>query len=140
MRDVPRAAHGSAPDPRHLQGACPSRESFPSSHRLLTSNDFRRVFRQRRKVSTRCASLHLARNGLDHARLGITVSRKVSKKAVQRNRIKRCVREYFRKNNVRLTGTDVVFTAYPGCAELTNAALAGILENLWQRAVNRCAR
>lgn len=140
MRAARRAAPASAPDPRRLHGACAKREAFPRSHRLLTSADFRQVFRQRRKVATRHASLHLSRNGRDHARLGITVSRKVSKKAVQRNRIKRLVREYFRKHNVTLTGTDVVFTAFPGCADLTNEALVGTLDRLWRRAQDRCAR
>lgn len=140
MRAAQRAAPASAPDPGRLHGACPERLAFPRSHRLLTSADFRRVFRQRRKVATRHASLHLSRNGLDHARLGLTVSRKVSKKAVQRNRIKRLVREYFRKHNVILNGTDVVFTAFPGCAELTNEALVDVLDKLWQRAEERCVR
>lgn len=123
-----------------MRGERSAGERFTARHRLLSSADFRRVFRQRRKVSARCASLHLAGNDLAHARLGITVSRKVSKKAVERNRIKRLVREYFRKNNVIVTGNDVVFTAYPGCAELSNKALVAQLDTLWQRAKSRCAR
>lgn len=98
------------------------------------------MFRQRRRISSRVASLHLSSNGLEHARLGLTISRKVSKKAVQRNRIKRVVREYFRKNQVVKSGIDVVFTAFPGCAELTNEALNQALDSLWQRAAQRCER
>jgi ribonuclease P protein component len=117
---------------------CTCGQTFGRSHRLLKSAEFRHVFRQRRRIASRVASIHLSRNGLEHPRLGLTVSRKVSRKAVQRNRIKRVVREYFRKNQVIKGGTDLVFTAFPGCEQLTNEALNQALEILWQRAAQRC--
>jgi ribonuclease P protein component len=114
--------------------------SFPKSHRLLTSADFRRVLGERRRVASRYGSFHVRRNGLDHARLGVTVSRKVSRKAVQRNRIKRLVREYFRRHSTAMDGTDLVFTAFPPCAELDNRALEAALESLWERSRSKCAQ
>ena len=48
-------------------------------------------------------------NSLDHARVGYIVSKKVSSKAVIRNRIKRLIREYFRQNKSYFGSKDVIF-------------------------------
>lgn len=47
----------------------------------------------------------------DGPRLGITVSTKIDKRAVVRNRIKRLIREVFRKNRGRFDGFDIVVIA-----------------------------
>lgn len=47
-------------------------------------------------------------NGLDVARLGLVVGKKVAKQAVRRNFIKRSIRETFRLNHDRLIGFDFV--------------------------------
>jgi ribonuclease P protein component len=47
-------------------------------------------------------------NGLDQARIGIVTGKKVAPRAVDRNRVKRMVREVFRVCRGRLTGLDVV--------------------------------
>lgn len=47
-------------------------------------------------------------NGLDQARIGIVTSKKVAPRAVDRNRVKRMVREVFRSCRGRLGGLDVV--------------------------------
>ncbi len=112
---------------------------FPRCRRLLGGADFRRVFQQRRKIASRHGALFVAANDLQHARLGIAVSRKVSRRAVERNRIKRQVREYFRLHHRQLGPVDVVFTAFPGCAGLDNAGVRAMLEMLWQRSKKRCA-
>lgn len=57
-------------------------------------------------------------NGLDRSRLGITVTRKVGT-AVRRNRIKRVIREIYRRNRPVLpTGLDIVINAHPGIHEV----------------------
>jgi len=55
-------------------------------------------------------------------RLGLTVSRRVGN-AVQRNRVKRRLREFFRLNKDRLPVADIVIIAQPGAAELDCQAL-----------------
>ncbi len=51
-------------------------------------------------------------NALGHRRLGVTVSTRVSKRAVDRNRVKRFFRETFRKERACLpTGCDFVIIA-----------------------------
>lgn len=107
---------------------------FGKQHRLLAGSDFKRVFKARRKIAAGPAALYVGENRLDTCRLGVTVSKKVSRKAVQRNRIKRLVREHFRRHRAALDGFDVVFIAFNGCAELDNGRLNALLGRLWHKA------
>jgi ribonuclease P protein component len=52
--------------------------------------------------------LYVRRNGLSHARIGIIASRRVAPRAVDRNRLKRMVREAFRTMAQRPAGVDLV--------------------------------
>ena len=67
------------------------------------------------------------------ARLGVTVSRRTSPKAVVRNRIKRQIRESFRVSTACLLGTDVVVVANAPAASAPNAALRKSLVQLLQK-------
>lgn len=50
-------------------------------------------------------------NDLGHGRVGLVVGKKVAKRAVRRNYIKRTVREWFRLNQHQLAGMDYVVRA-----------------------------
>jgi ribonuclease P protein component len=91
----------------------PSKEKLLASDRLKRRADFERVQGGGRKVhSARFLFLVLGREDpTAPARLGLTVTRKVAN-AVGRNRIKRVLREVFRKNRAYFpTGCDVVVVA-----------------------------
>ena len=68
----------------------------------------------------------------DVARLGLAVSRKVSKHAVVRNRIKRTIRESFRAEREALPPLDVLVIARASAAASANAALTGDLQLAWR--------
>lgn len=72
---------------------------------------------------------HLSNSG---ARLGISVSRKVSPQAVRRNRIKRIIRESFRHNFGHLRGLDIVLVAQPASNDMTNTELFLVLQRIWR--------
>jgi ribonuclease P protein component len=76
-------------------------------------------------------------NQLEHARLGITVSRRVSLKAVERNRIKRQVREAFR-GQTTLAGLDIVVIARAAAAASSGPALRESLRKHWQTIIHQC--
>ena len=105
--------------------------------RLTGKNRFSRVFRTRRVHANRFFLIHYARElaaseSGSGARLGITVSRKVHASAVQRNRIRRQIRESFRLRRQCLINTDYVVRARPAAAQLDNAALRQALNELWK--------
>ena len=67
-------------------------------------------------------------NQLTHPRLGLAISRKVARTAVARNRIKRVVREVFRRNRVLFPQShDVVLIAKRNAAEIDYESLVSEL-------------
>ena len=52
---------------------------------------------------------------------------------MHRNRIKRCIRESFRRQRLLLPALDIVVTARPGAWQADNAVLRAELDTLWQQ-------
>ena len=94
----------------------------PKRGRLSRSAEFERVYRQGRSVGNRFLVLHaFPRAGTeapDGPRLGVSVSRKVGG-AVERNRVKRLLREAFTALAAEVPANhDVVVVARPEAREL----------------------
>ncbi len=79
-------------------------------------------------------------NDVGHARLGLAVSRKVSRKAVVRNRIKRCTREVFRLHHQDLCALDFVVVAYPESVRATGRELSEAFLQLAKKMCRTCAK
>lgn len=102
-------------------------QRFLRKERLTAKRDFAAVFNKgEKKRSYHLLHACLLKKPGKMARLGLIVSKKVGN-AVVRNRVKRRLREIFRKNKEKiLTGADVVLIAKPGIQNCTSGELEKI--------------
>ncbi|AHG76943.1 ribonuclease P protein component [Mannheimia varigena] len=100
---------------------------------MLAPVQFKAVFEEPLRASTPQMTLLARENTVDNPRLGLTVAKKHLKRAHDRNRIKRIVRESFRLKQHELPNFDFVFVSKGGIGKLDNATLFDTLEKLWAR-------
>ncbi len=72
-------------------------------------------------------------NPLGHPRVGMVFSKKTVRRAVDRNRLKRLVRESIRHQQHRLPAVDIIVLARRGVHELDNDTLHRQLHGMWRR-------
>ncbi|MRX27957.1 ribonuclease P protein component [Kangiella sp. HZ709] len=114
-------------------------ERFTADYRLLTAKQYKQVFSDPVKASSKHFTLLACTNSLDFPRLGIIVAKKNVRLAVERNRIKRLTRESFRTSNQALPAIDCVILARRASSEQTNQVLFEQLAGLWKKISKRCA-
>ncbi|MGZ8097137.1 MAG: ribonuclease P protein component [Methylosarcina sp.] len=112
---------------------------FPSQLRLKKPDEYKKVFASPVKSSDQYFTLLAVRNELDHPRLGLAIAKKNIKKAVNRNVIKRTVRENFRIQQRSLGSMDIVVLARREAVGAPPEILRKSLERHWLRLVSRCA-
>ncbi|MEO5347841.1 MAG: ribonuclease P protein component [Magnetococcus sp. YQC-9] len=106
---------------------------FPKSARLLVSGAYQRVSSRGRRSTSRYFTLLTLPVPSVVTRLGITVSRKVGN-AVQRSRVKRLIREVFRRRRPFMpAGNDCVVIAKPLAGQTVNGILLEDLRQLFAR-------
>lgn len=125
-----------------------STQAFTRASRLTQQAEFRRVFARPRVSQDRCFRVLGRRNDLGRSRLGLAVSVKVCKRATGRNRLKRLVRESFRKYQSALVsrsadasprgiagapGIDMVVLPSREAATMCNKALYEALDGHWAK-------
>ena len=90
---------------------------FTKAERLRHRQDFLRAQAQGKRLYTRHFGLVLAPMETGSPRLGLVVTKRLGK-AVQRNRVKRLLREFFRRHKTGLPAVDLVIMAKKGAAAL----------------------
>ncbi|RUO71395.1 ribonuclease P protein component [Pseudidiomarina salinarum] len=113
--------------------------SYGRELRLLTPAHFQVVFNNPpvKAVTAELTALAIP-NNLANPRLGVTISKKRAKRAVDRNRIKRQIRETFRLKQYKIPAFDIIVIAKSGVTDLSNEDLQQRLDYLWRTLSKRC--
>lgn len=106
---------------------------LPPSARLRRAAEFAALRGVSGRARTRYFALRWGPSPSGACRVGLAVSRKVSKRAVTRNRIKRIIRESFRPQRQDLAAFDVLVIAQPSAALAANPELRRDLDLAWHR-------
>jgi ribonuclease P protein component len=112
--------------------------SFPPQLRLKKPAEYKRVFAKPVKSSDQYFTLLAIKNDFGHPRLGLAITKKIIKKAVHRNLLKRTVRENFRIKQQSLGNIDVVVMARREALDAPPELLRKSLERHWLKLVSRC--
>ena len=107
---------------------------------LLRSQQFQAVYKVGRRYDGRFMSVFIAPNDLGFDRFGITASRKVSRRAVDRNRMKRLLRESIRsvvssQSIGQMSGRDWVLNARRSLLAVKTPEVRRELERLTTKAI-----
>jgi len=89
-------------------------------YRLKKRKDFERVYKQGKGFKQDFLFLKTFENNLKNSRIGIVVSKKIANRAVERNLIKRRLREAVKKRLSEMKpGLDIVIAAKQGISKKT---------------------
>jgi len=106
---------------------------FGRKHRLLDAAEYGHVFAKATRSRDRFFTVLCRRSSRDEARLGLAISKKQCRHATGRNRIKRVIRESFRRNQVLLSNLDIVVINQAAAAKASNPDLFASLETHWRQ-------
>ena len=105
--------------------------AFPRTVRLLTPADFGQVFKRNKRASNHHWIVLAHRGTFPAARIGMAIAKKKAKRAVDRNRIKRVIRESFREQQQALAGLDIVVLNKPSAASANSRELRASIDAIW---------
>ena len=90
--------------------------SFTKKERITYPQEFRRVMKLGRRISSRNFILFIKKNENLFHRLGIVVKKEIGP-ATFRNRMKRYIREFFRLHKHQIKGSyDIILMVKKGCS------------------------
>jgi ribonuclease P protein component len=107
--------------------------------RLRRKSEFDAVHSHGKRVADEYFAVIARANELQQARLGLAVSVKTAGDAVERNRIRRTIREAFRLQQHELPPLDIVVSARSRARGAASRELRASLETLWKKIAERCA-
>lgn len=113
--------------------------AFPKTARLNHPREFKQVFAKGQRKSDPCFTLITHGNDYGHPRLGLVAARKSLRRAVDRNRLKRMVRESFRENRRQLPNLDIVVMLRTAAGRKSRPELRAVLQQHWNRIAGQCA-
>lgn len=124
---------------RHLQESARFRATaFPKSYRLTKTDEFSSVFGFRKALKSSHFLLHYRLRVAEEmagARLGLVVGKRLLRRSVDRNLIRRLARENFRIIRFRLPSRDLILRLAVRPEPLDRQALADEIRSLLERTI-----
>ncbi|MEQ1638647.1 MAG: ribonuclease P protein component [Methylococcales bacterium] len=114
------------------------RYQFPPRLRLRKPAEYKKVFANPLKFSDKYFTLLVSANELEFSRLGLAIAKKNIRKAVDRNILKRAIRESFRMHQQQLGTLDIVVLARKEALNLPLGLLRDSLQKQWLKIISRC--
>ena len=129
----------TAAPPRPGSAATPNLR-LPPERRMRRPAEFKRAYAAGKRLGNEFFTVNAQANGLGCARLGMSIAARILRRAVDRNRVRRLIRESFRVHQLGLPAIDIVIGARAGVLAADNAQLRGALERLWLKVNTACER
>jgi len=108
---------------------------LPREYKLKKDNDFKKVFEKGKFYRDGFIKIRFLKNDLEITRFGIVISSKISKKAVFRNRIRRCLEEIIRLRLDQIkSGFDIVVLFEPEVVDKKYKQIEEAFANLVEKA------
>lgn len=107
--------------------------NFPRGSRLVSKLDFKFVFDKPRKISSQHLKILYRINALSQPRLGIIAAKSILRLAVDRNRVRRIIRESFRQHYADLGAVDVIVMLSKAVGKTEGKALREEIDEIWVR-------
>ncbi len=116
---------------------CMKAQSFRRAEKVTNKSSYQIIYKQGGRRSSQFFTMIICGNPNGSRRIGITVTKKTGN-AVFRNRIKRLIREFFRRNkDLFPAGHDVVIMAKKNIPSLTYQETCSELTELFTRKAGR---
>lgn len=112
---------------------------FLSKQHIRHASEFDAVFKRGKRVSSGCFVLCYLMMERNYSRLGMVIGKKNCALAVNRNRIKRMIRERFRLTQHVLLGVDLVVLLKSSTKKIRDQEQDECIEKLFSQLVVHCS-
>jgi ribonuclease P protein component len=119
-------------------GRALQRFTLPAQRRLRRKPDFEAAYARGRRMGNGFFGVTARLNDLGRPRLGLAVASKMAGGSVERNRIRRLVRESFRLHQHDIPAVDIVVSARPRARDASARELRAGIEELWRKVQEQC--
>ncbi len=107
---------------------------LPFENRIKKRKDFEKILKEGKSLHSEIFTVKFLENNLNQSRFGFIVSKKISKKAVTRNTVKRRLREQIRLRLLKFEkGLDVIIIAKKDIVKKKSEEIGCIIEKLFSK-------